>query len=60
MTPRYETLNTEGAPGPPEAIHVRGINDGGSDAVSDGSGSGGHGSFSLTAFSRPKTKAHIT
>ena len=45
ISPCYRTLSTEGAPEPPEAIRVQGINDGGPCAVSAGSGSGGHGPF---------------
>ena len=50
MTPRYETLNTEGAQGSPEAIFVQVVNDGRPCAVSAGSGSGGHGDCRSMAF----------
>ena len=36
ISPRYQTLSTEGAPGPPEASDVRGDDYGGPCAVSDG------------------------
>ena len=35
ISPRYQTLSTEGAPGPPEASDVREDDGGGSCAVSD-------------------------
>ena len=50
MLPHYDTLDTEGAPGPPETIYMRAINDGRPCAVSAGSGSGGHGDCRLMAF----------
>ena len=49
MPLRYGSLNTEGAPGPPEAIRVWVGNDGRPCAVSAGSGSGGHGDCGLMA-----------
>ena len=50
MPPHYETLNTEGAQGTPEAKYARVINDGRACAVFDGNGSGGHGDCRLMAF----------
>ena len=50
MPPRYETFNTEDAQGPPEGIYARVINDGRPCAISDGSGSDGHGDCCLMAF----------
>ena len=48
--PSLLPVNTKGVPGPPKAIHVQDINDGGPCAISDGGGNSGHGPFSLTAF----------
>ena len=50
ITPRYETLHTGGAPGPPATSDVRDIDDGWPCAVSAGSGSGGHGGCRLMSF----------
>ena len=47
---RHRTLSIEGMTGPPKAIHVRDVNDGGPCAISAGNGSGGHDPFSLIAF----------
>ena len=53
ITPCYETLYTEGAPGPPEASNVRGIDDGGPCAnanEADWNRRHGHRRFGQTAF----------
>ena len=46
----HETLHVEGAQEPPKAIYARVIKDGRPCAISDGSGSGGHGDCRLMAF----------
>ena len=43
ITPRYETLSTGGAPGPPEASNVRADDGGGPWPPLPHGGSGGHG-----------------
>ena len=50
MLPQYETLGTEGAQGPPQAIYAWVIIDGRPCAVSNGSGSGSHCDCCLMAF----------